>query len=102
MVADTNILSGLTSLSSLINGNQDFNQKSPLARTGGKAEICRQISASPETMVLIGDGKTDLEAQQIGVKVIGFGGVARRDIVEQQADFYVTEKSLMGVLKYIL
>jgi len=81
---------------------QDFNQKSPLARTGGKAEICQQISTSPETMVLIGDGKTDLEAQQIGVKVIGFGGVARRDIVEQQADFYVTEPSLTGVLKYIL
>ena len=81
---------------------QDFNQKSPLARTGGKAEICQQISASPETMILIGDGKTDLEVQQIGVKVIGFGGVARRDIVEQQADFYVIEQSLTGVLKYIL
>ncbi len=81
---------------------QDFNQKSPLARTGGKADICRQISALPETMVLIGDGKTDLEAQQVGVKVIGFGGVARRKIVEQQADFYVTEQSLTGVLKYIL
>ncbi|NOQ34710.1 MAG: HAD-IB family phosphatase [Methylococcaceae bacterium] len=81
---------------------QDFNQDSPLARTGGKAEICKQISSHPENMALIGDGKTDLEAQQVGVKVIGFGGVARRDIVEQQADFYVTDSSLTAVLKHLL
>jgi len=80
---------------------QDFNQQSPLARTGGKAEICQQISSNPETMILIGDGKTDLEAQNIGVKVIGFGGVVRRKIVEQQADFYVLDHSLIKVLKPI-
>ncbi|MDQ7091510.1 MAG: HAD-IB family phosphatase [Methylococcales bacterium] len=80
---------------------QTFNQQSPLARTGGKAEICQQINADPENMVLIGDGKTDLEAQHVGVKVIGFGGVMRREIVEQQADFYVTDKNITAILKFI-
>lgn len=81
---------------------QNFNQQSPLARTGGKAKICQQISPLPETMVLIGDGKTDLEVQQIGVKVIGFGGVVSREIVKQQADFYVDNKNLTAILNYLL
>ncbi|MCK5871534.1 MAG: HAD-IB family phosphatase [Methylococcales bacterium] len=81
---------------------QDYNQASPLARTGGKADICQKISADAQKMILIGDGKTDLEAQQVGVKVIGFGGVARREVVEKQADFYITDPSLKSVLDYIL
>jgi len=81
---------------------QNFQQNCPLAKTGGKALICQQISAKPETMVLIGDGKTDLEAQTVGVKVLGFGGVVKRKIVAEQADFYVDEPTLLGVLRYIL
>lgn len=80
---------------------QDFNRDSPLARTGGKAEICQQISSNSKRMILVGDGKTDLEVQNVGVKVIGFGGVVRREIVEQQADFYVTDSSLITVLKHV-
>lgn len=81
---------------------KDFNHVSPLAKTGGKALICQQISSKPEVMVMIGDGKTDLEAQAVGVKVIGFGGVVKRTIVAEQADFYIDEPSLLGVLRYIL
>jgi phosphoserine phosphatase len=81
---------------------RDFNQTSPLAKTGGKALICQQISQNPHAMVMIGDGKTDLEAQQVGVTVIGFGGVVKRKIVQEQADFYVADSSLMPILEYIL
>ena len=81
---------------------RDFNQQSPLAKTGGKSIICQQISSEPETMVMIGDGKTDLEAQQVGVKVIGFGGVVERKIVADNADFFVNTPALNGVLAYIL
>ncbi|MCK4493298.1 MAG: HAD-IB family phosphatase [Methylococcales bacterium] len=80
----------------------DYNHDSPLARTGGKADICQKISSDTQKMILIGDGKTDLEVQQVGVKVIGFGGVARRELVEKQADFYITDPSLKSVLDYIL
>ena len=81
---------------------RDFNQQSPLAKTGGKSIICQQISSEPETMVMIGDGKTDLEAQQVGVTVIGFGGVVMRKIVADNADFFVNTPALNGVLAYIL
>ena len=85
---------------------RDFNQDSPLAKNGGKAAmcqvICQSLHSTPEKMVMIGDGKTDLEAQQIGVKVIGFGGVVAREIVAKNADFYVNQATLVSVLAHIL
>ncbi len=80
---------------------QDFDQQSPLARNGGKAEICRQIIPAGKTAVMIGDGNTDLEAKQAGATVIGFGGVAARDQVRQQADYFVEGPSLRPVLDFL-
>ena len=57
---------------------KDFDQQSPLAKTGGKAVVCKQIQTTGTSMVMIGDGKTDLEAKHAGAKVIGFGGVMQR------------------------
>ncbi len=79
-----------------------YDTQSPLAKNGGKAEIVAGLLNSPNPLlqrgncrkgVLIGDGKTDLEAQQAGAKVIGFGGVVQRELVKQHADFYVTHFS---------
>lgn len=81
---------------------RDFDQTSPLARTGGKAQICRDLKRSKIPLVLIGDGKTDMEAKQDGVSVIGFGGVAARPIVRELADHFVEGPSLMSVLTHIL
>ena len=79
-----------------------FNQQSPLAKTGGKSVVCSQINAESVSMVMIGDGKTDLEAKQAGAKVIGFGGVMQRDIVVEQADVFVEDVSLMAVLPHLV
>ena len=81
---------------------RDFEQSSPLARTGGKAEICRQLMGTQASLVMIGDGKTDMEAKQAGAYVIGFGGVVDRPVVRQLADVYLTETSLKSVLEHIL
>ncbi len=81
---------------------QDFDQQSPLAKTGGKAIICKQLHQNNGSMVMIGDGKTDLEAKQAGATVIGFGGVAQRDIVVEQADRFVSDTSLASVLPHLL
>jgi hypothetical protein len=51
---------------------------------------------------MIGDGKTDLEAQQAGAKVIGFGGVVDRKTVREHADFFVSNKNLMAVLPFLI
>jgi len=80
----------------------NFDQQSPLAKTGGKAVICKQIQLAGQTMAMIGDGKTDLEAKQAGATVIGFGGVMQRDIVLEQADVFVKETSLLAVLPYLI
>ena len=81
---------------------KDFDQQSPLARTGGKSVICKSIQKQVHSMAMIGDGKTDLEAKQAGATVIGFGGVMQRDIVVEQADIFINEISLMAVLPHLI
>ena len=80
----------------------NFDQESPLARAGGKADICRQLTKSQGSLVMIGDGKTDMEAKLAGAFVIGFGGVVDRPVVRELADKYVAEASLMSVLAHII
>lgn len=81
---------------------RDYDRSSPLSRSGGKAEVCRQLLKPENSMVMIGDGKTDMEAKQAGAVVIGFGGVVDRQVVREQADFYSAEPSLVSVLAHIL
>lgn len=81
---------------------RDYDRNSPLARSGGKAEICRRLLKAQGSLVMVGDGKTDMEARQAGAVVIGFGGVADRPVVREQADFYSAEPSLASILAYIL
>ncbi len=79
-----------------------FDSDSPLARAGGKAEVCRQLTANSKHAALIGDGITDLEAADAGVFVIGFGGVKRRGVMVENADAFVNGPSLQGVLEHVL
>jgi phosphoserine phosphatase len=81
---------------------QDFARHSPLAVSGGKARICRRLRIHHSSLVMIGDGKTDLEAKLAGAYMIGFGGVVRRPLVEEQADSYVVDASLAAVLPLVL
>ncbi|RLA24877.1 MAG: haloacid dehalogenase [Gammaproteobacteria bacterium] len=80
----------------------DFNQQSPLARNGGKAEICLQLNKADLKMAIVGDGNTDMEAKKAGAYCIGFGGVVARDIVREQADVFVADSDLQAVLPYLL
>ena len=83
------------------NGNYlNYETESPLAKNGGKAKVIKSLQAT--SLVMIGDGKTDLEAKQAGAKVIGFGGVVNRKLVCENADFFVADKNLTAVLPYIL
>lgn len=80
---------------------RSFDQHSPLTKTGGKATVVAMLKAQG-SLVMIGDGKTDLEAQQAGAFVLGYGGVVDRAIVRERADVYITEPSLISVLEHIL
>jgi phosphoserine phosphatase len=79
-----------------------YNEQSPLARSGGKSEICKQLLNGKQSLVIIGDGKTDMEAKQPGVTVIGFGGVCDRAVVRGLADEFVGDADLTAVLSKII
>lgn len=80
---------------------KDYQQTSPLARNGGKADIVSTLKGE-RSLAVVGDGKTDMEAKQAGAFVIGFGGVVDRAIVRELADVYITDSSLTAVLEHIL
>ncbi len=80
----------------------DFARQSPLAVSGGKARICRRLRMHHSLLVMIGDGKTDLEAKEAGAYMIGFGGVVARPLVQEQADVFVADTSLTAILPYVL
>ncbi|MGZ8868425.1 MAG: HAD-IB family phosphatase, partial [Thermoanaerobaculia bacterium] len=50
----------------------------------------------------VGDGVSDLETKPAVDLFIGFGGVAVRDRVRDEADTFVEETSLRAVLPYLL
>lgn len=59
-----------------------FDERSPLARSGGKIEVLREISAAAgRSVCFVGDGSTDLEAAGEVARFIAFGGVVRRENV---------------------
>lgn len=82
-------------------GYAGFQENSPLARSGGKHEICKQLLNGKQSLVLIGDGKTDMEAKQPGVTVIGFGGVYSRAVVKELADKFVDDANLTSILSLL-
>jgi phosphoserine phosphatase len=80
---------------------RSYDKSAPLARSGGKGEICKQLLNGKQSLAMIGDGKTDMEAKQPGVTVIGFGGVCDRAVVRELADSFVNGADLTAVLPLI-
>lgn len=73
-----------------------FDPSQPTSKEGGKPEAIRQIRAKKplHTVVMIGDGITDLEAvQETGGAdlFVGYGGVVERQKVKESADVWVTD-----------
>ena len=81
---------------------QNYDRSSPLARNGGKAEICKQLTINGGELFMVGDGNTDLEAKQAGAFFIGFGGVVERKAVRDKADRFVSDASLLPVLDFLI
>eukprot|EP00184_Porphyridium_aerugineum_P001568 CAMPEP_0184707014 /NCGR_PEP_ID=MMETSP0313-20130426/37054_1 /TAXON_ID=2792 /ORGANISM="Porphyridium aerugineum, Strain SAG 1380-2" /LENGTH=639 /DNA_ID=CAMNT_0027168585 /DNA_START=92 /DNA_END=2011 /DNA_ORIENTATION=- len=81
-----------------------FDPKEPTSQEGGKPEAIRRIrKLNPyKTVVMVGDGITDLEAvQETGGAdlFIGYGGVIEREIVAKNADWFINSyDELRGAL----
>ncbi len=72
---------------------------SPLTTTHGKVEVIDEILAgSSERSMLVGDGVSDLAAAGRVDLFVGFGGVSYREVVEREADVYLSTPSLLPII----
>lgn len=71
----------------------DFDPDEPTSRDGGKAAVLRSLARdhSYKTMIMIGDGATDLQARPPAKAFIGYGGVVARQRVMEGADWFVRD-----------
>jgi phosphoserine phosphatase len=80
----------------------DFDRRSLLARPGGKELVVRAIlTRSKGKSAFVGDGVSDLETKPAVDLFIGFGGVAVRERVRDEAHVFVQEPTLRAVLPYL-
>lgn len=69
-----------------------FNAGNPLCRSGGKAQVVREL---PErTTLFIGDGASDVEVECHVDLFVGYGGIASRKQVHEAAPVYLHGESL--------
>jgi len=63
-----------------VGGYAGFDEESPLARSGGKLGVLRQIARDDHKggAAFVGDGVTDLEAAPAVRRFVAFGGVVKR------------------------
>lgn len=81
----------------------DFDRRSLLTRAGGKELVVHAILARAKgRSAFIGDGVSDLETKPAVTLFVGFGGVHTRARVKENAEVYVTEPTLKGVLPYLM
>lgn len=79
-----------------------FDTSAPPTRNGGKPEIISALRAEyqPETIVMVGDGISDLETQSEADLFIGFGRYAARARVLAEAGHFIRSlDALPGILK---
>ena len=80
---------------------EGFDDSCPTSRSGGKQRVLQLLKETRhyETLVMVGDGVTDLEARPPASLFIGYGGVVEREVVKEKADHFVhSHKELLEVL----
>ena len=70
-----------------------FDESELTSESNGKSKAIEQLKAthSFKTIVMIGDGATDLESCPPADAFIGFGGNVVREKVKEHSDWYVTD-----------
>lgn len=70
-----------------------FDRSEPTSRDGGKHAVFESLKKEfgYATMVMVGDGATDMQARPPADAFIGYGGVVTRKRVAEGADWFVTD-----------
>lgn len=81
-----------------------FERSSPLARSGGKIGVLRELAAAPGAgaVAFVGDGATDLEAAPEVARFVAFGGVVRRANVFAAARVACTAPDFAALVPLLL
>jgi phosphoserine phosphatase len=79
-----------------------FDLDNLLSNNHGKAKVIQSYGDKLQRAVMIGDGSTDLDTKPVVDLFIGYGGVARRQKIEEGSEVYVAEPDLRAVLPHIL
>lgn len=78
----------------------------PLARNGGKPQIIEAVAGKAcvarEARMLVGDGASDLEAENAVGLFVGFGGVVERPAVREGAGAWLPGPGLEGLEALVL
>eukprot|EP00579_Thalassiosira_antarctica_P004997 CAMPEP_0201900046 /NCGR_PEP_ID=MMETSP0902-20130614/51566_1 /ASSEMBLY_ACC=CAM_ASM_000551 /TAXON_ID=420261 /ORGANISM="Thalassiosira antarctica, Strain CCMP982" /LENGTH=306 /DNA_ID=CAMNT_0048433607 /DNA_START=34 /DNA_END=954 /DNA_ORIENTATION=+ len=74
-----------------------FDSNEPTSADQGKPKALRTIKAKYgyETMIMVGDGATDMQAMPPADALIGFGGVVTREVVKEKACWFVKDFEAM-------
>ena len=75
----------------------DFTRDAPTARSGGKAAVVSLLTERYGSVVMVGDGATDMEARDQGAAdaFIGYGGFKVRESIQAGACWFVHEMKEM-------
>lgn len=78
-----------------------FDEHYPTTRSGGKPVVIERLRErfKPATLVMVGDGVSDLETADVVDRFIGFGRYVARAKVERESAFFV--RSLQDVLNIL-
>ncbi|OQS06831.1 hypothetical protein THRCLA_01136 [Thraustotheca clavata] len=68
-----------------------FDANELTSRDGGKPRVIEKLKSERQykTVIMIGDGATDMQAKPPADLFIGFGGVVVREVVKKHADWYI-------------
>lgn len=79
-----------------------FDSTELTSRDGGKPSVIKKLKNDHgySPVIMIGDGATDMQAKPPADGFIGFGGVAEREAVKKNADWYIYDmQELLDGLK---
>jgi phosphoserine phosphatase len=79
-----------------------YDEASPLARAGGKAEVLARWRGDVAPLMMVGDGATDMEAHGVADVFVAYAGVVERYAVVAAADVVIRSASLAPVLPLAL
>eukprot|EP01041_Mallomonas_annulata_P006680 gene6680-13531_t len=79
-----------------------FDSTEPTSRDGGKPYVIQKLKDEHgyQSVIMIGDGATDMQAKPPADAFIGFGGIIIRENVRAGADWFITDfKELLAALE---